>query len=200
MGVERTEINQRVTFDPVRSILLLLPFLVAGCATSPSIDEIALTDLNKTEVRIEPNQQAVSVIYFLSPECPLCINYTLSMRELEDEFASDSIKFYGVFSKEWFSPEEVKNFVLKYDLDFTMLFDDSNRLARALCATVTPEVVVLNRKSELLYSGKIDNWVNELGKKKLQVSEHYLRDALQAWRDGTTFEPKRTEPIGCLIE
>jgi thiol-disulfide isomerase/thioredoxin len=197
---ERTEINQRVTFDPVRSILFLFTFLVAGCTTSPRVDEIVLADLNNTEARIEPNQQAVSVIYFLSPECPLCINYTLTMRELEDEFASDSIKFYGVFSKEWFSPEEVKNFVLKYDLGFTTLFDDSNRLARALHATVTPEVVVLNRKGELLYSGKIDNWVNDLGKKKLEVSEHYLRDALQAWRNGTSFEPKRTEPIGCLIE
>ena len=105
-----------------------------------------------------------------------------------------------MFSKEWFSPEEVKNFVLKYDLGFATLFDDSNRLARALHATVTSEVVVLNRKGELLYSGKIDNWVNDLWKKKLEVSEHYLLDALQAWRDGTSFEPKRTEPIGCLIE
>ncbi len=122
------------------------------------------------------------------------------MRELENEFASDSVRFYGVYSKEWFSSEDVTEFALKYNLDFEMLLDDGNKLADALGATVTPEVFVLNSSSEILYSGKIDNWVNELGKKKLEVSEHYLKNALIAWRNGKPINPKHTEPKGCLIE
>ena len=184
----------------MRSLLPFLLLFIASCANRPAMQEIPLNDLQGNGTRIVPAEHALTVIYFLSPECPLCINYTLAMRELEQEFTSDSINFYGIFSKEWFTPAEVKTFALKYDLDFKMLLDNGNQLANALGATITPEVFVLNSNSEVLYSGKIDNWVNELGKKKLKVSEHYLRNALMAWQNGKPIEPKRTKPVGCLIE
>lgn len=184
----------------MRSFLPVLILFLAGCASKPKVEEIILTDSESTETHIDPSANTLSVIYFLSPECPLCINYTLAMRNLELDFASDSIAFYGIYSKEWFTPAEVDSFALKYDLGFKMLFDEGNQLAHALNATVTPEVVVLNRDGDKIYSGKIDNWVNDLGKKKLEVSEHYLENALIAWRNGEPIEPKRTEPKGCLIE
>ncbi|MBI1289378.1 MAG: redoxin domain-containing protein [Flavobacteriales bacterium] len=184
----------------MRSLIFISALFIAGCASKPDIQTIPLTDVANAEAHINPRENALSVIYFLSPECPLCINYTLAMRNLEQDFASDSIVFYGIYSKEWFTPAEVDSFALKYDLGFKMLFDDGNRLAHALNATVTPEVVVLNRDGDKIYSGKIDNWVNDLGKKKLEVTDHYLENALVAWRDGEPIEPKRTEPKGCLIE
>ena len=156
--------------------------------------------MENTERHIDPKEHALTVIFFLSPECPLCINYTLAMRELATTFASDTLAFYGVFSKEWYSPSEVHEFQLKYGLPFEMLFDSELQLAKALSASVTPEVFVINSSSEVIYSGKIDNWVNALGKKKLEVTEHYLKNALLAWRAGERIDPKQTEPIGCLIE
>lgn len=188
------------TFGFVRFLIPSFLFLFAGCASKPEVHEIILTDLDDSAISINPSENALTVIYFLSPECPLCINYTLAMRNLDEEFGSDSVAFYGVHAKEWFDTEEVKRFALKYNVGFEMVLDDGNKLANALGATVTPEVFVLNSNSEILYSGKIDNWVNELGKKKLEVSEHYLKNALLAWRDGKTIRPKRTEPKGCLIE
>ena len=200
MEFERTEIDRLVTFDPVRSIIFLLAVFIIGCDGRPNVEQIKLLDLHNSETQINPSEYSLTVIYFLSPECPLCINYTLAMRELEDEFASNSIKFYGVFSKEWYSKEEVNEFRLKYDLDFEMLFDTELKLAKTLKAKVTPQVFVLDAESNILYSGKIDNWVNELGKKKLEVSDRYLRNALVSCADGQPVRPKETEPIGCLIE
>jgi thioredoxin-related protein len=197
---ERIEITQRVTFDPVRSFLLLFAILLIGCTSNPDVQKISLWDLEDAETSINPNENALSVIYFLSPECPLCINYTLAMRNLEQDFVSDSIVFYGVYSKEWYSSSEVDSFALKYNLSFDMLFDGGNALAHELGATTTPEVFVISRQGQILYSGKIDNWVNDLGKKKLEVSDHYLENALIAWREGKPITPKHTKPIGCLIE
>ncbi len=122
------------------------------------------------------------------------------MRELETEFASDSLEFYGVFSKEWYSSRDVADFQSKYGLGFDMLFDIQNTLAYALKASVTPEVFVLNSDGNVVYSGKIDDWVNDLGKKKLAVSNHYLENAIQLALDGKEITPAYTEPIGCLIE
>jgi len=184
----------------MRSFLFVSFLFLSACGNKPNIQSIALADLNNTETHIDPSTNALTVVYFLSPECPLCINYTLAMRQLETAFASDSLKFYGIFSKEWYSPKEVRAFQLKYDLGFDLLFDADNELANALSATVTPEVFVLNSNSKILYSGKIDNWVNELGKKKLEVSDHYLKNALFAWRDEKSIHPMHTKPVGCVIE
>lgn len=184
----------------VKPLIAIFILLLSACSEGPNVRDVPLADLNGTTVSIEPSENALTVIFFLSPECPLCINYTLAMRNLQQKFTSDSVQFYGIHSKEWFSAQEVGNFALKYELGFPMLLDQGNRLAAALDATITPEVFVLNSSSQVVYSGKIDNWVNDLGKKKLEVSEHYLKNALVAWRDGRSIEPKRTEPKGCLIE
>ena len=184
----------------MRSFLFFILIVLSACTPPQNVSDVVLENRNGESTKIQPLTNQLTIIYFLSPECPLCINYTLAMRELEQEFGSEHLKFYGVFAKEWYSPEEVKNFAFKYGLTFEMLFDSENKLAHALEATITPEVFVLNSKAEILYTGKINNWVNELGKKKLAVSDHYLKNALLAWRYGETIEPKHTEPIGCLIE
>jgi len=184
----------------MRLFLFVLFVALSACTTRPNVADIVLETVSGDSIQIEPSKNKLTVIYFLSPECPLCINYTLAMRDLEQEFTSEDLQFFGVFAKEWFSQEEVQNFALKYDLTFEMLFDDGNKLAHVLAATVTPEVFVLNSKSEIIYSGKIDNWVNDLGKKKLEVSDHYLKNALIAWRDGKAIETNHTKPVGCLIE
>ena len=184
----------------MRSFLLLLAFAFLGCSLRTPIASIQLETLNGEVTFINPRENSLSVIFFLSPECPLCINYTLTMKELAEEFHNDSVLFYGIHSGEWFSQQEVEGYKLKYDLPIRMLLDNGNHVANALNATVTPEVFVLNSKSEILYSGKIDNWVNELGKKKLEVTEPYLRNALVAWQNGGKVHPQRTEPKGCLIE
>lgn len=184
----------------MRQFLLIIVIALSACSSPPNVANIVLYNVNGQRTSIHPQNNQLTIIYFLSPECPLCVNYTLAMRNLEQEFAADSIKFYGVFSKAWFSPKEVRDFAAKYKLNFDMLFDPDNQLARALSATVTPEVFMLNADATVLYAGKIDNWVNELGKKKLEVSEKYLENALLAWRNGQPIKPKHTEPIGCLIE
>ncbi len=81
-----------------------------------------------------------------------------------------------------------------------MLIDADMELTEELNATVTPQAFLIADNGDMLYSGKIDNWVNALGKKKLEVSETYLRDAILASLENKEANPKSTEPIGCLIE
>lgn len=184
----------------MRSIIPVFILLLFACHSKPKLTTISLRSLSgKTEV-IDPAKSALTVIYFLSPECPLCVNYCGAMKELYEQFSSDSVRFCGVFSSEWYSIDEVEAFQSKYGIEFELFFESKNQLSTALGATITPEVFMLDANGKALYSGKIDNWVNQLGKKKLEVSEHYLENALMAWRDGKTINPEHTEAIGCLIE
>jgi hypothetical protein len=53
-----------------------------------------------------------------------------------------------------------------YKLEIPVWIDLKKELSNYLQATVTPEVVLLNKKGELIYRGAIDDWVEKLGQKK----------------------------------
>ncbi len=59
-----------------------------------------------------------------------------------------------------------------------MIIDKNKKLTKYIAATVTPEVMLLNGNGEMIYSGAIDDWIQELGKQKLKASRYYLQDAI----------------------
>jgi peroxiredoxin len=184
----------------MRSIISVFILLLSACGPDMQLRTVPLRSLQGNTTTIDPSKNALTIIYFLSPECPLCVNYSGAMKDLNQRFGNDSVRFYGVFSSEWYSTSDLEAFRSKYGLDIDLYFETENQLSTALGATVTPEVFVLDREGSVRYSGKIDNWVNQLGKKKLAVSEHYLENALIALQNGRSIDPERTEAIGCLIE
>lgn len=137
---------------------------------------------------------------FLSPECPLCQNYTLAIRGLEQEFSSNNIPFVGIISGNYYTKEEVRSYKAKYDLEMDMLFDPDFSLSQFYGATITPEAVLIDKKGDLQYRGAIDNWAISLGKKRLNITEHYLTDALNNFLSGNEIDPQETKAVGCFIE
>lgn len=142
----------------------------------------------------------LTVFLFLSPECPLCENYSATLKTLRSEFDEEQVAFVGIFSGEWYSKEEITTFLARYQPPVTPILDPTYQLQQLFSATVTPEAVVTNDEGEVLYQGKIDNWIVSLGKKRTVVNQYYLRDALRSLLQGQTPEFVKTEPIGCFIE
>ncbi len=184
----------------MRAVFPVLILLMSACQSDVQLGTTHLNSLKGKTETIDPTKNAITVIYFLSPECPLCMNYSGAIKDLYDRFANDSVRFYGIFSSEWYSERDVEEFRLKYKPGIELYFETDNRLSRTLGATVTPEVFVMDRTGTIRYSGKIDNWVNQLGKKKLMVSENYLQNALISLQYGKAIDPDHTEAVGCLIE
>lgn len=143
---------------------------------------------------------AYTVLFFLGPECPLCENYALNFNELYDEFHSDSIRFYGVFSGTSYSEEEIVGYKNAFGVKMPFYFDPDFALANGVDATVTPEVVVLDKNLKTVYRGAIDNWAVTVRKHRQVVTEYYLKDVLTALENGQEPPFKITEPVGCFIE
>ncbi len=139
-------------------------------------------------------------LLFMSPECPLCENYSATLRSLRTEFSAEQVTFVGVFSGEWYSREDIISFLARFQAPVRVLYDPDYHLKTLYKATVTPEVVVIDREGRVQYQGKIDNWVVALGKKRTQTTEFYLRDALLALIAGREPVIRQTEPVGCFIE
>lgn len=159
-----------------------------------SLDGVSV-DLRK---EIEKNE--LSVLLFLSPECPLCQNYAPTIQEIQNSFSDKEVEFFGIVSGDFYSRESILKYTLKYGIDMPILLDPEIKLADQLKAEITPEAVVLNDQGNIVYMGAIDNWAISLGQKRLQASAHYLTDALNNYLIGKKVEPTKTKAVGCFIE
>lgn len=138
------------------------------------------------------------VIVFLSPECPLCQNYTLQIKDVQMRFADD-VLVYVVFPGRAYSDQELLQFRESYELSMPFYQDRDFALSKHFGIKVTPEVVLTNIHGKKLYIGAIDNWAADLGKKRKNITMHYLTDAIQQTLSNRTILIPQTEAVGCLI-
>jgi thiol-disulfide isomerase/thioredoxin len=147
-----------------------------------------------------PARGEAHVYVFLSPECPLCENYSLTLNQLRKQFPERQVRFFGVFSGTYYSSETIAAYLSTYKPAVEPLLDPGYVIKSHFQAKVTPEVFVVDGTGGTVYSGKIDNWAIALGKKRQVVTEFYLRDALRAHLAGQAPAVRRTEPVGCFIQ
>jgi thiol-disulfide isomerase/thioredoxin len=139
-----------------------------------------------------------ALFIFLSPECPLCQKYSLVLNKLYREYGK-KVGFYGIIPGKTFDANTINRFSEKYKIAFPLYIDRTMKLSRYLQATATPEVILLDNRSELLYKGAIDDWFADLGKQRSGTTKNFLRDALDQQLGGEPVALKRTKAIGCYI-
>lgn len=138
----------------------------------------------------------LSLFIFLSPECPLCQNYSPVLNRLQKQYTG-KVRAYGIIPGKSYDAATIKTFREKYKIAFPLLTDASFKLAHYLQASITPEVVLLNAQGGLVYRGAIDDWLKDLGKMKTKITTHYLEDAISGYPGQANI--KRTKAVGCLI-
>jgi peroxiredoxin len=185
--------------------LLGICFLAAGCTKHPGVDR----ELMQLQFK-SPEGQPITVknvtgkkgivLLFYSPECPLCINYTSTLTEMQREYSDAGIGFLVVFPGTFYSAGAVDSFLQEYHLQLPVLMDPGNILVKALTATVTPEAALIDPSGQVIYHGAIDDWSYETGKKRPAAKNHYLKNALRDYVSGRKPSITYIEPVGCFIE
>jgi hypothetical protein len=146
------------------------------------------------------NYSGYGVVIFLSPECPLSENYTSTINELYKTYSDSGISFSIIFPGDLYTNEEIKMFIDSFHVALMYKVDREKNLTNRLKATITPEAFLVDRSGTVIYSGAIDNRAIELTKLRQTISEHYLRDAIEAVLADQPIKIKKTEAIGCIIE
>jgi thiol-disulfide isomerase/thioredoxin len=149
-------------------------------------------------VKLAYTNSFLTLFVFLSPECPLCKNYTLTLNQLQNEH-KEELKIYGIVPGKAYTLKTVNEFKKDYKVVFPLFIDRQKKLTGCLKATVTPEVVLINKEDKVIYRGAIDDWVTELGKQKLKVANEYLRQAVLQYKSQQPITTKYVAPKGCLI-
>lgn len=139
----------------------------------------------------------IFVYVFLSPECPLCKNYIPVLNDLLQKYSNISI--IGIVPGKAYSKKAVKKFSAEYNVGFSLYLDEYKKITNSLGATVTPEVIVLTRDYKKIYQGAIDDWVADLGAKRIKVSKKYLENAIMNTLKKEPVSISYTKAKGCLI-
>lgn len=168
-----------------------------------------VTNLYELEIQNLVNQKfdwndiknhKANVFIFISPECPLCENYTKTIKTLQQKYKSQEVAWHSIVAGSYYPMEQIDSFLQVYQFKIPVLLDVQYEMASYFKASVTPEVFVVDENNQIAYSGKIDNWMYKLGIKRPNITEHYLDDALDSILNGKEITIKKTEAVGCIIE
>ena len=181
------------------ALLLISTLLILGSCQEPNdITNLELEKVFGKKSWIEASSSNLKVYYFLAPECPLCQNYAVEMRNLKSKFPE--VEFIGIFPGEEYTREEIRQYMHKFKLDFNSYLDPNFILTGHYEAEITPEAVLVDSDDKVWYSGAIDNWAISLGQKRTVVTRHYLSEAIEAQRDQQVIDPKKSKAVGCYIQ
>lgn len=189
-------------------IFLLFTFLtfnsfrsVNSGSANPSLFDFILTDLKGKDFSFSSlSENKASVIVLVSPDCPIAQKYTLTLRNIENDYSSDGIHVYGIFPGTYYSKKDYKKFNNKYKVNFPLILDPDYAFVKELKGIITPQVFLVDNTGKILYNGAIDNWFFSLGKHRTIITENYLIDAIESVLSGQPIKVKKTEVVGCILE
>jgi AhpC/TSA family/Copper type II ascorbate-dependent monooxygenase, C-terminal domain/EF hand len=138
------------------------------------------------------------VLVFLGVECPVARQYGGKLQAIADLFKSQPVQFIGINSNLQDTQAEVAAFQRELKINFPMLKDSSQLLAKKFAATRTAEVVLVDAKGSVQYQGRIDDQYSP-GVAKGKITSNDLIDAIQAKLRGEAVAQPRTNPVGCVI-
>ncbi len=148
---------------------------------------------------IRGGMEAYAVI-FMCNHCPYVLAWEDRLIGLQEEFEDRGVAFVGINANdaEKYPADSFENMVTHAEekgLNFPYLHDKTQELARAYGAERTPEVFLFNGDDELVYHGAPDD-----SHDPESVTEHWLRDALEAALSGSDVPVAETDPVGCTIK
>lgn len=137
------------------------------------------------------------VLVFTCNHCPVAQAYQDRLIELAEDYQGKGVQVVAinVNNMEADKLPAMKERAAEKGFNFPYLYDPSQEIGREYGATVTPHVFVLDQNRKVAYMGSVDDNQNPDN-----VTQHYLRDALDALLAGQTPETTSTKQFGCGIK
>jgi thiol-disulfide isomerase/thioredoxin len=182
--------------------------LSAVAANSSSAPQRSTTteirDINGRSLSPFAPTGAANVIFFITTDCPVSNSYAPEIQRVCQDYAAKGVSCSLMYEDVDLPDTHVEDSVRKHLQEYrysgiAAAIDRARTIAKRSKATVTPEAVVVDRAGKIRYRGRIDNFYAALGQTRRQVTEHDLRDALDAVLAGRSVPKSETEALGCFI-
>lgn len=144
------------------------------------------------------DKQLNRAFVFLSTTCPIANSYIVELNRLHEALPKN-VELFGIVSEPNTTRHSAKMHFAEYKAEFPILFDASGLLIGVLKPSHVPEAFVINATGEVAYRGAIDNAYEAVGRRRVNVENHYLEDALKAVAANKRPIVVQTKPVGCAL-
>jgi peroxiredoxin len=141
-----------------------------------------------------------SVVIFMCNHCPYVLAWLPRLNQLAQEYSARGVSFVGInpndaskYTADSF--EGMRALVDEHGVPFPYLHDETQEVAHRFGAQRTPEIFLFGPESTLCYQGAPDD-----NHDVALVTQHYLRDALEAVLAGGEPPVSETPPAGCTVK
>ncbi|HZR20833.1 MAG TPA: redoxin domain-containing protein [Verrucomicrobiae bacterium] len=142
---------------------------------------------------------AAKVYIFVNNDCPIANRYSPEIRRLYEQYAPRGVAFWLVHCDPQETEAGVREHNQQYSLTLPIIMDRDQSLARRCRAEVVPSASVFSDQGGLVYHGRIDDRLAEIGRERPQPSRHDLAEALDAILTHRPVAVAETRAVGCYI-
>jgi len=175
-------------------------FLLAlGPVLDPSVAVRDIDGVAREPLKVEKGH--VEALFFVTNDCPVSNYYSHEIRRICDEYAQRGAGCALVYTDPAMTDEQARQHSKEYGHGaYPKMVDRSHALVKATGAAITPTAVLIGPDESIAYRGRIDNFYAAIGKTRRVVTEHDLRDALDAVISGRPVAKQEAPPVGCYIQ
>jgi peroxiredoxin len=161
----------------------------------------ALPGIDGREHTLETYRDAgVLVLVQSCNHCPYVLAWEGRLKAIQADYSDRGVRIVAVNSNDAVrypadSFDAMVTHAANENFNFDYLHDPDQTLAAALGAERTPETFVFDGARKLVYHGAIDD-----SRDDMEISSHYLRDALDAVLAGREPAVAETPPVGCSVK
>lgn len=159
------------------------------------VTDFTLKQLDGVPVQFDAIKGNVTVIMFVSVQCPVSNSYNERMNALYRDYTPKRVKFIAINANHTEPAPAVLEHARAHNFAFTVYKDENNVIADEFGATVTPETYVIDSSGTIRYHGSIDDSMNVS-----RVTMQRLRAALDAVLAGKEPPQTETKAFGCSIK
>jgi hypothetical protein len=177
----------------------LLLALALSAVLHPAISLQDIDGVSRTPLKVAPGGKATA-LFFVTHDCPVSNYYSHEIRRICEDFSKRGVGCALVYIDPTLTSEQVHKHASDYGHgDYPKIVDRKHQLVEATGAEITPTAIVIRPDESIAYRGRIDNFYADFGKPRRQVTQHDLRDALDAVIEGKPVVNAENRPVGCYI-
>lgn len=166
-----------------------------------SVPDFELADQNGNPHSLASYRNRDFIVFYVQGVgCPIARIATPSYRETRAEFSDKNVEFLMFNSNIQDNPARIAKEAEEFKIDFPILKDTDQELAKALGVERTAEVFIINPKTkDVLYRGPIND---QLGyeTQRNHANSHFLKDSLNTVLQGGIVNIEDIpDSKGCLV-
>ena len=177
----------------------LITPLARADETVPPIDLGSLRTPDGGHLTLAPPAHGISVLVFISAECPISNAYSPTLNSLVDSFRKNIVKWIAISVDPDLSDADVKSHADDFKLKLPVVRDRHGTFARKIGATMTPEAFVIDSHNRVRYHGRIDDQFAKRGVRNANPSGNELKDAIAVLLKGDEVKVTHVPAVGCPI-